>query len=109
MLIAPEGHRTITRSQAVAFPTPTRIRGSCEDIRLCPLFFSRWMTRPARVHLDSRPDGITATASTDEHESNPMVPGGRVIAKDRRTAILVVDHQIEVAVVVEVADGQAVA
>ena len=99
----------VTRSTASAVPRPTRILGSCDDIRLCPLFFSRWMTRPPASTSTRVPDGVAGAASTNQVEANPMVPARCVVAKDRGGTILVADHQVEVAVVVEVSDSQAVA
>ena len=72
--------------------------------------FALAVDRPA-VGLDDheRADRVAIRAGADELEPNPAPGGRRVVAKNRRRAVLVADHEVEVAVVVQVADGQAVA
>ena len=104
VLTAPEGQRTVSRVTSSAVPTPIRSRGSFDDSRLHPPLRWRWMVRPP------------ATTSTRAPMASRLL---RVPSRSRRIqwfwcwcrcgacggAVLVVDDDVDVAVVVEVAEG----
>ena len=68
------------------------------------------MDGPA-VGLDGheRADRVAVRPRADELEPNPAPGGRRVVAENCRRTVLVADDQVQIAVVVKVADGQAVA
>ena len=52
-------------------------------------------------------DGVAIAAHTHQEQSNPVVIRLRVVAQQRRRGVLVVDDQVDVAVIVEVAIGDS--
>src|SRR5260370_27438899 len=60
---------------------------------------------PPRGHTNSRSDGAAIGARSDALDDQPVVPVAAVIPEQRRRGIDVVDDDIDVAVIVDVAEG----
>ena len=59
--------------------------------------------------LDPGPDGVAVAARPDQLEADPVIAGRGVVAEQGGRAVLVVDDDVDVAVVVEVAERGSVA
>ena len=61
----------------------------------------------ARLHLDSRSDGVSIGVSSLQTQSNPVMAGLGIVSQQGCRASLVVDHQIDVTIVIDVAVSNA--
>ena len=78
--------------------------GGCQACSPFPLANDR----PAsRFDLDAGPDGVAIARGSLQAQANPVMSRLGVVAQQGRAAVLMVDDQVDVAVVVEVAVGDA--
>ena len=59
------------------------------------------------LDLDAGPDGVAIAAGPHELEANPAIVGGRVVAEDGGRPAAVVDDDVDVAIVVDVAERRS--
>ena len=60
-----------------------------------------------RFDLDASPHGVAIGSHSLQAETNPVMGRPGIVAQQGRRAVLVVDDQVDVAVVVDVAVGQS--
>ena len=77
--------------------------GGCQA---CPAFALANDGPAARFDLDACPHGVAIGANSLQAETDPVMGRRGVVAEQGRRAVLVIDDQVDVAVVVEVAVGQ---
>src|SRR5260221_10367448 len=65
------------------------------------------LAHPARDERDPRSDRLQVPAGADQTEPDPVPGVAAVVAQQARRLVDIVDEDVDVAVVVEVADGAA--
>src|SRR5262245_34441021 len=78
----------------------------CREVASSPLELTPRNYAPATVRYDRRADRGTVRPAADELQPEPRT-GGRLVQQDGRAAVQDADHDVGVAVVVEVAEGGA--
>jgi hypothetical protein len=95
----PFGHRTSTESTLVRFPSPTCSRASLCEIAVAasPLGTLDEIRRANRY--DSA-DGVSIACASFERRHEEVLPIPAIVSKDRRRAVQVIDHDVDIAVVI---------
>ena len=99
-----DGHAVDARSTA---PRPINSRGSFVDCMLQPPLRWRVIVRPPAIDLDAGADRVAVAASPDQLQADPGLSPGVSLRRMAGGAVHVVDDDVDVAVVVQVAEGGA--